>query len=189
MSPLPSEKPSAQNARPEPQVVIRQVTRDDRAEFLALMQVSRSLHEPWISPPLTGRAFDAYLARMNRDDHEGLLVCRRDGAAIVGVINLNNIVRGSFLNASLGYYAGLPYAGQGYMSSGLRAAIRFAFDVMGLHRLEANIQPGNEASIALVKRVGFRLEGLSPRYLKIAGRWRDHERWALTIEDWRRPLA
>jgi len=179
MSSLPSDGSSAAKPRAEPHVTIRQVTRDDRAEFLALMQVSRSLHEPWISPPLTVRAFDAYLARMNRDDHEGLLVCRRDSAAIVGVINLNNIVRGSFLNASLGYYAGLPYAGQGYMAAGLRATIRFAFDVMGLHRLEANIQPTNAPSLNLVKRCGFVHEGFSPRYLYIAGSWRDHERWAI----------
>ncbi len=61
-----------------------------------------------------------------------------------------------------------------------------AFGELGLHRLEANIQPDNAASIALVRKPGFRLEGYSPRYLKIAGRWRDHERWAILAEEWRR---
>jgi [ribosomal protein S5]-alanine N-acetyltransferase len=163
----------------EPRVIVRPVSPDDRDEFLALMQASRSLHEPWISPPLTSRAFDAYLTRMNRNDHEGLVVFRRDHPVIVGVINLNNIVRGSFLNASLGYYAGLPYAGNGYMTSGLKAAVRYAFDGMGLHRLEANIQPNNARSINLVKRCGFVNEGFSPRFLYIDGAWRDHERWAI----------
>lgn len=167
------------NVQTGPQVLVRPVTSVDRGEFLALMQVSRSLHEPWISPPLTVRAFDAYLARMNRDDHEGLVVCRRDSMAIVGVINLNNIVRGSFLSASLGYYAGLPYSGRGYMTSGLRGAVRYAFERMGLHRLEANIQPNNTPSINLVKRCGFQNEGFSPQYLYIDGSWRDHERWAI----------
>ena len=69
------------------------------------------------------------------------------------------------------------------MHDGLRLVLRFAFGPLGLHRLEANIQPGNESSVALVKGAGFRLEGYSPRYLKIAGRWRDHERWAILSED------
>jgi ribosomal-protein-alanine N-acetyltransferase len=71
------------------------------------------------------------------------------------------------------------------MTEGLTLALRWVFGSLHLHRLEANIQPGNEASRALVQRLGYRCEGLSPRYLKIAGRWRDHERWALTVEDWR----
>jgi [ribosomal protein S5]-alanine N-acetyltransferase len=69
------------------------------------------------------------------------------------------------------------------MSAGIRAAIAKAFGTLRLHRLEANIQPDNDASRRLVRRLGFRLEGYSPRYLKIGGKWRDHERWALTAEE------
>ena len=68
------------------------------------------------------------------------------------------------------------------MHDGLRLVLRFAFGPLGLHRLEANIQPGNESSVALVRGAGFRLEGYSRRYLKIAGRWRDHERWAILAD-------
>ncbi len=71
------------------------------------------------------------------------------------------------------------------MGEALQQALRLAFNHLRLHRVEANIQPGNSASIALVKRAGFSLEGFSPRYLKIAGRWRDHQRWAILAEDWR----
>jgi len=66
------------------------------------------------------------------------------------------------------------------MTEAVRRAVTIAFEDFGLHRLEANIQPGNHASIALVKRLGFRLEGFSPQYLQIGGEWRDHERWAVT---------
>jgi ribosomal-protein-alanine N-acetyltransferase len=69
------------------------------------------------------------------------------------------------------------------MSEGIELVLEHAFGSMGLHRLEANIQPSNAASIALAKRAGFRLEGFSPRYLKIDGHWRDHERWAIVAED------
>ena len=84
---------------------------------------------------------------------------------------------------SLGYYALAPHAGKGLMSAGLELVLTRAFGELALHRLEANIQPKNRRSIELVRRAGFRCEGLSPRYLKIAGRWRDHERWAITVED------
>ena len=72
------------------------------------------------------------------------------------------------------------------MKKGLVAVLKEAFRRHRLHRLEANIQPDNDASRRLVQRCGFHLEGFSPRYLKIAGRWRDHERWAITAEDWRK---
>jgi [ribosomal protein S5]-alanine N-acetyltransferase len=69
---------------------------------------------------------------------------------------------------------------------GLRAVISHCFSELGLHRLEANIQPENVRSIALVRSLGFGMEGFSPRYLKVCGRWRDHERWALLSDNWRR---
>lgn len=104
----------------------------------------------------------------------------------MGVINVSQIFLGAFRSAYLGYYAGARHMGQGYMSEGLRLVIRNAFSKLGLHRLEANIQPANRASLRLVRRAGFRREGFSPRYLKVLGRWRDHERWAVTVEDVRR---
>jgi ribosomal-protein-alanine N-acetyltransferase len=99
---------------------------------------------------------------------------------------VNEIVRGLFQSAYLGFYAFAAHRGRGHMFEGMKLVLARVFNRSRLHRLEANIQPRNARSIALVARLGFRREGLSPRYLKVAGRWRDHERWALTVEDWRR---
>ncbi len=94
-------------------------------------------------------------------------------------------MRGSFNCAYLGYYGLAPHAGQGYMSEGLAQVLAAAFGRLRLHRVEANVQPANERSIALLRTAGFVREGYSRRYVKIAGRWRDHERWAILAEDWR----
>jgi ribosomal-protein-alanine N-acetyltransferase len=135
-------------------------------------------------PPRTREAFRAYLARFRRPSHFAHLICL-PGNELAGVVNISEIVRGAFNSGYLGYYAFAPHDGRGYMTAGLRLVVARAFRTYGIHRLEANIQPTNTRSIALVERLGFRLEGFSPRYLRIAGRWRDHERWAITIEDWR----
>jgi [ribosomal protein S5]-alanine N-acetyltransferase len=163
-------------------VFLRTPARSDEDEFLALMGASRRLHRPWLYPPLTRESYRAYLERIAEDRHEGFLACRREDSAIVGWLNVSEIVRGPFQSAYLGYGAVARFAGQGYMSEALRLVVRHAFSTMRLHRLEANIQPGNRASLALVRRCGFEREGYSPRYLKIGGRWRDHERWAIRAD-------
>ena len=126
------------------------------------------------------------MRRLGKPSHEGRFVVLRESGDLVGVINVSEIVRGPFRSAYLGYYAFVPHAGRGYMTEGLTLALRWVFRGLRLHRVEANIQPGNQASRALVRGLGFRREGFSRRYLKVAGRWRDHERWALVAEDWRR---
>ena len=153
------------------------------AAFLEAVARSRKLHGSWVSPPGTSQAFSEYLERLKSRAHKAYLI-RTEAGDLAGVINISEIVRGSFLSGYLGYYAFVPFNGRGYMTQGMKEVLRDAFRNLRLHRLEANIQPGNAASRQLVQRLGFRLEGFSPRYLKIAGRWRDHERWALTMEEW-----
>jgi ribosomal-protein-alanine N-acetyltransferase len=126
----------------------------------------------------------SWLERFESPQHIGYWI-RTDAGILAGTISISEIVRGNFQSGYLGYYAFSPYNGRGYMTLGLRAVLADAFRKRGFNRLEANIQPGNEASRKLVQRLVFRKEGFSPRYLKIAGKWRDHERWALTKEEWR----
>jgi [ribosomal protein S5]-alanine N-acetyltransferase len=166
-------------------VYLRAPAHADRAEFIALMRASRAFHRPWATAPTDDEAFDAYLVDARRPDFQAMLVCRREDRAILGFFNLSHITRGSLQSAYLGYAVASKYANQGYMREGLDLVIREAFEALHLHRIEANIQPGNQASIALARGAGFTREGFSPRYLKIGGRWRDHERWAILAEDWR----
>ena len=152
----------------------------DEREFIEAAVRSKVLHGSWVSPPLTPVAFRRMAERGPAD--LSFLVRRADDARPIGYIGVTNIVRGVFQSAYLGYYAFAPLAGQGLMREGLQLTLRHAFRTLKLHRLEANIQSGNAASIALVRGQGFRLEGYSPRYLKINGRWRDHERWAILAD-------
>jgi [ribosomal protein S5]-alanine N-acetyltransferase len=155
----------------------------DRREFLELVDASVDLHRPWTYPPADAASFRRLLERNHADDFFALLARRTGDDAIVGLFELSGVVRGSFQNAYLGYWVGQPFAGQGYMREGMQLALRFAFGDLRLHRVEANIQPANKRSLALVKQSGFRREGFSPRYLKIGGRWRDHERWAILADE------
>jgi [ribosomal protein S5]-alanine N-acetyltransferase len=165
-------------------VFIRKPTAADCPALISLHSRSKILHFPWVFPPLTEQECQDYIARCRNEDFEGLLICHATQQTILGVANLSQIFYRSFQNAYLGYYADVDYAGQGFMSEGMHLVIDHAFSTLGLHRLEANIQPENGSSIHLVERLGFTKEGFSQRYLKINGDWRDHERWALTVEAW-----
>lgn len=157
----------------------------DESAWCALIRDSRGAFAGWFSTPGTSAAFARYLERSRSPSAACRLIRRRDDDALLGAVNLSEIVRGVFQSGSLGYYIGGAFQGQGYMTEALALMLRLAFGGLRLHRIEVNIQPGNTASLALVRRAGFRREGCSPRYLKVAGRWRDHERWALLAEDWR----
>jgi ribosomal-protein-alanine N-acetyltransferase len=166
-------------------VLLRHPREEDAREFIDLARSSRRFHAGWMAPASSDAKFAAYLQRNREDRFEALLLVRRQDGALLGAIDLSEIVRGNFQSAYLGYWIGASHARQGYMREGLALALDHAFKSHRLHRLEANIQPANTASIRLVDSLGFRLEGLSPRYLKIGGRWRDHERWAILSAEWR----
>lgn len=182
-------------------VTLRTPIEADRAEFVALRHASTPHLKPW--EPLLGDdqaqfgnpSFDRQLERVRLHTDEPFLIGAGEGSSelpigtIVGYVGFGQINRGPFCSCFMGYWIGQPHVGKGYGAAGVRAAVTRALTPLergglGLHRVEANIIPSNTASLALVRRVGFRQEGYSPRYLKIAGRWQDHERWAITAEEW-----
>jgi [ribosomal protein S5]-alanine N-acetyltransferase len=156
----------------------------DEGEFLDVVEASADLYQGWVSPPSDSDAFQNYLKRISSPNHRGFVARDLKSGAIAGVVNINDIRLGSMLSASLGYYALGSDRAKGAMTEAVGQTVDHAFGTLGLHRIEANIQPGNMRSRALVQRLGFGLEGFSPRYLYISGNWRDHERWAVLREDW-----
>ena len=163
-------------------IYLRHPASNDAGEFLERVVASRNYHRPWVRAPDDIFLFKSYMVRADTDSFQGLLACRREDDAIVGVTNLSVITRGALQSAYLGFYGFVPYEGQGYMTAAVGAVVSCAFKKLKLHRVEANVKPENTRSLALIKRCGFRREGLSPRYLKIGGRWQDHERWAILAD-------
>lgn len=172
-----------------PRTFLRRPLPADEEEFIALARQSRRLHRSFARPPETQTAFRAWLTRADLPNIQIHLLCLREGGAIAGVLNLTEIVRGPLQSANLGYYAFAPHAGRGYMREGVDLVLARAFLGLGLHRVEANVQPGNTASLRLVLATGFRCEGYSPRLVYIGGRWRDHVRFAVDLETWRRRVT
>jgi ribosomal-protein-alanine N-acetyltransferase len=161
-------------------VTLARARRDLMTELTALNERNQEFHAPWV---YHADAY-TYFERIAAGRTIGFFLGLPSEQALIGVINLNEPVMGALRSAYLGYYLDEAHTGRGYMTEGLSLAIGHAFRVLGFHRLEANIQPTNYPSIALVKRLGFRQEGFSPSYLLINGTWCDHERWAILAEDW-----
>jgi len=151
----------------------------DEEAFLLAMRDSIGFHHPWVTAPKSHAAWQRYMTRLERINEAGFLVKRLHDGVICGVINLNIITYEALCSAYVSYFGVIHQAEKGYMKEGMLQVIRHAFDELGLHRIEANIQPGNLASIGLARSTGFQYEGYSPRLLRINGNWCDHERWAV----------
>jgi ribosomal-protein-alanine N-acetyltransferase len=164
------------------QVLISPPSPADEEEFISAARATAGLR-PWVDPPATPERFAAYLKRAAREDQASYLIRHTECGGLVGYANISNIVRGSLQSGYLGYGGFASHAGRGLMTEGLGAVVRSAFAELGLHRVEANIQPDNARSLAVARRLGFRQEGFSPRYLMVDGAWRDHERWALLADE------
>jgi [ribosomal protein S5]-alanine N-acetyltransferase len=172
-------------AGPRPRIQLSKPGPDCAAEWIELVQSSTTYHRPWVHLRADAAGFDEYMHKIAVGRTIGFFVRRANDLRLVAVINLNEPVMAAFHSAYLSYYADAACAGQGYVSEGLALVIDEAFQRLDFHRLEANIQPGNERSLGLVRRLGFRQEGFSPRYLQVDGVWRDHERWAILADEWK----
>ena len=157
----------------------------DFDELLIRYRGSRELFRGLASAHFDGSAFERLLQTANSDTNKTLLICSVATTEIVGQLSLSQIFYRGFQNAYLGYHLFGGFTGHGYMTEAVGLVLGYAFDNLKLHRIEANVQPHNRPSIAVLRRNGFAKEGFSRRYLKINGRWRDHERWAIIVEDWR----
>lgn len=161
---------------PSGEIFIRKSSEKDADALMHAFQNSKEQLAPWIFPPQDVREFST---------RENLVIVQLlDSDEILGYFNLSNIIRGSLQQAFLGFAAFHPHMGKGHMANGMKLVLKFAFEELNLHRVEANIQPENLRSIKLVAKSGFQKEGFSKSYLNIGGEWRDHERWAITREDW-----
>jgi ribosomal-protein-alanine N-acetyltransferase len=163
-------------------VRLRAPRMSDFREWAELRASSRDFLQPWEptwpADDLTRAAFRRRLSLYARDRDLGqghaFFVLRKSDDAMVGGINLRNIMRGVAQSGAIGYWSGERYARQGYTLCALMALTRFAFLSLGLHRLEAACCTDNEPSCRLLLKAGFRYEGVARSYLKINGSWRDH---------------
>ena len=177
-----------------PRLILRNYRESDRAEFVRVHEVSADYWRPWLPAALLGESysetFDRTLEAARRGQVTGTqcrLVATLHDGTLAGIFSLSEIVRGVFQNAYGGWRVSADLAGRGLGTEGVNGLLDLAFAPppvgIGLHRVQANIIPGNLASLRVAEKCGLRREGLAPRYLKIAGQWHDHVMTAKTIEE------
>lgn len=170
-------------------ILLRPLRPEDAEEYISVRGRNRHWLGPWdaTSPvPVSGsRTFADVVDFYQEEALAGRMlpfVIEVDGE-LVGQVNVSNIVLGSFRSCTVGYWVAQAVAGRGIMPTALALVADHAFADLALHRVEVNIRPENSASLAVVRKLGFRDEGLRRRMLHIDGGWRDHRSFALTTED------
>jgi ribosomal-protein-alanine N-acetyltransferase len=172
------------------QVRLRPPRSGDYAEWAELRRVSRAFLQPWEptwpTDDLSRASFRRRLSIYSRDLDMGqgyaFFVFSKADDKLVGGINLRDVRRGVAQNGALGYWVGAPQARRGHTLDAVKAVAGFAFERLGLHRLEAACLPENTASHRLLLKAGFEAEGRARAYLKINGRWCDHLLFGLVNE-------
>jgi [ribosomal protein S5]-alanine N-acetyltransferase len=171
-------------------VVLVPLRTDDATAMRELLVRNWRFLEPWM--PQRGETWfnlDARRADLEHEEAEHAAGAGYHFAVvldnrIVGRIDLSNVVRRVWQNATLGYWIAEEHGGNGYATAAVRQVTDFAFGSAGLHRLQAAVMPRNGASLRVLEKAGFRREGLAARYLRINGAWEDHILLAITLEEW-----
>ncbi len=176
---------------PGESVYLKPPAESDFAAWVALRQASRDFLVPWEPTwprdALTKASWRRRLRHYAQEWHDNtsysFLIFRQRDDALLGGITLSNVRRGVAQTGTIGYWVGEPHARQGVMTEAVRIVLRFAFNELTLHRLEAACLPSNAASRRLLTKCGFREEGYAPQYLKINGLWEDHVLFALLASE------
>lgn len=183
------------NALTGPRIELRPLKGSDWEQWQDVRVRSRDWLEPWEpfgepgapDPIAVSDAFKARCGAWERQRHfdaaYGFGIFLRNGP-FIGEVSLGSVQRGPFQSANVGYWIDEPHAGHGYMPEAVVLAMRYGFEELGLHRIEAAIVPRNKASRRVAEKLGMREEGTSERFLQIRGVWEDHVRYAMTSEDW-----
>ena len=167
----------------EPRATLERPTPRRERDYLDASHRSRALHRGLVTAAATSADYCDYLERAARPTQESFLVVTAASGQLAGVVDILDIARDAMPYGRLAYFAFVPYAGLGLMREGVQQAIDVSFRELDLARLDADIQPGNARSRALIERLGFRRSCVSPLQLKVGARWRAHERWTLLRAD------
>ena len=168
---------------------LRPIARSDRVAWTKVRAENREWLTPWeatpprdLGPPITYQAMVRDLLRQARAGHLLPFVVTYEDR-LVGQLTVGGITYGSLCSAHVGYWVDRRVAGRGVIPTAVALAVDHCFTALRLHRVEVNIRPENTASLRVVEKLGFREEGLRKGFLHIAGEWRDHRSFALTVDD------
>ena len=178
-------------------VVLRPPVESDWREWSSLRSRSRGFLKPWEptwgDDTLTRTAFRrrlrGYARDWTADRGYAFFIFHAENGRFLGGVTFSNVRRGIVQTSSLGYWIGQPHAGRGHMTDAMQAVLRYGFDHLDLHRIEAACVTDNTASWRVLEKSGFRREGLARKCLRINGRWRDHVLLALLDSDSRPPAT
>ncbi len=154
-----------------------------KSVYFSFIEENIHYHQPWVFLSLSELHYKYYIKANKEGTSRGCFIFHNETKELIGVININNIMLGPVSSASLGYYNAEKFSKTGLMSEGMLLVLDYAFQILKLNRIEANIQPDNIASLIFAKKIGFQKEGFSPKYLKIGDEFKDHERWAILKDD------